>query len=231
MTALPQVWDHDRCPKCLQLESVELDAPQRLCLNCRYEWDADTTTGPLDTTQRLTSADVTAPLYEPGYVDVSEQLAERMAVARAKYVGRAVVYFDAGARGVCTAIDDNGLATIEFGSGFQVEAWPDEFDLLDNEGPSDAVVRELAATDLQVATIIMRAAAETLTIEDGKPRIGLAPDGYLPDDPDVLPVVEHGAAYAVVVLALTAGITPEDLVKASDVLEEAARAAKEATER
>jgi len=249
---IAEPWPVDQCPACLHARSVALDAGGRLCLNCSHEWDPTTTTGPLAVTVDPGAADmIVVPLATPDIATIgpAEQineatataraaakaappadLAAMVAAARAAYIGQTVLYFDAQAEGVVSEVDDTGLVTIDFGSGYSVQVYPDEFSLVAPATIHDATVAAIAEIDLVIGAQIIRAGVAAFATPEPHRTIGVGPEGWLPDDPDARPVIEHGASYAIAALAMACGITNAELLRVADSLETAASAAKEATE-
>lgn len=225
------VWPAERCPSCEQESSVTLAAGGRLCLNCRHEWEPGETTGPLaseGSTFAATSSTTLAVVPDP---PAPTDLAGQVAAARAEYVGRDVIVHELEAAGTVLGVDDDGQAVIEFGSGYHVWCTPDQFSLVEQPNIADEVIAGLLAVDYSIAAQIVRAGASTLTGDGDSRRIGMPPDGFLPDDGDVIPVVEHGASYAVALIAFTYGVSNEHLARIATELDNAAEAAKEATGR
>lgn len=194
------------CPSCGETLMAPLDDLRLLCLSCRTEFDPN---------------DI--PELTP-----EQLMAQEIARARERYVGREVIVFEFEAAGTCTAVDDDGLAEITFGSGFTVLCDPDEFSLVAAEEVPDALVAQIALVDMGVAAQVIRAGANVLDKKDGEWVLGMAPEDWLPRDLDALPVIEHGASYAVALLAQHYGIEPDALDEIANKLDEAARAAGEA---
>lgn len=228
------VWETERCPSCQEVQSVPLAAGGRLCLACRYEWEPAVTTGPLETAS-VTTIGVDVPIdLVPTGADAQADIEAQVAAARAAYVGRRAVVHELEQEGEIESVTDGGYAIVAFGSGFYVACTPDEFSLVDEPAAvvemSDADVVELGSIDLTVAALVVRAAVGSFVEDDAGRRIGLAPNGWLPQDSEAWPVVEHGASYAVAILADLYGITTDQLSAIADSLETAAQAAKEGTE-
>lgn len=223
-------WVFSQCPACRHDNSVELDGATRLCLNCRHEWNSATTTGPLATAPMLDN--VIAPptlavVPDPPAVD---GWANYLSEARSKLVGAKAVYHDAGAEGTITEITDDGFAVLEFGSGFQVFLLPNEFTVTAADVIPDEKIAALASVDMAIAAQVVRAGIAAIETVGDERRLTLAPDGWLPDDAGIMPVVEHGASYAVAIIAINAGISAETLAGMADELDKAAEAAKGASE-
>lgn len=219
-------WDFDRCPKCSQQSSVELDGATRLCLACRHEWNSATTTGPLTTPTAPALAVVpdvpTAPEYVKGLDSFDDYLHE----ARSRLLGAKAVYHEAGAEGIISEVTDDGYAILTFGSGFYVELLPNEFTVVEADVIPDDKITALATTDMSIAAQVLRAASATIETVGEVRRLTLPPGDWLPDEPGVMPVVEHGAAYAVAIVALECGVSSEQLVSMADMLDNAATAAE-----
>lgn len=222
-------WSVETCPHCFKSSSVELDSDARLCLECRHEWapssvTAETFARPIETITPTATVLVAAPDTQ---VDTSAS--GPVTAARSRYLGCEVMVHEVDAVGVITEIDDAGMSTVTFGSGFYIVCAPDEFTVTDAKVIEDETITALATTDMAIAAQVLRAGAATIEDHDGVRHLTLAPDGWLPDEPGVMPVVEHGAAYAIATLATTHGIATEDLLAMADLLDNAADAAKGAT--
>lgn len=222
-------WSVETCPHCFKSSSVELDSDARLCLECRHEWapssvTAETFARPAETVD--VPAPILAAVPEPATGGGAEG---PVTAARSRYLGCEVMVHEVDAVGVITEIDDAGMSTVTFGSGFYIVCAPDEFTVTDAKVIEDETITALATTDMAIAAQVLRAGAATIEDHDGVRHLTLAPDGWLPDEPGVMPVVEHGAAYAIATLATTHGIATEDLLAMADLLDNAADAAKGAT--
>ena len=229
MTAPELAWETDRCPNCLQQNSVQLVGAERLCLACRHEWNPAETTGPNEHRELgALTFDAPAPVEIPPMPPEME-LAAQVANARATFTGRTIVYHDEGVEGVVLEVFDSGYARCDF-DGLELDLLPHEFSLVTDEATiADAVVAELGRIDLTVAARVLEAAAQTIVNTGDARELGLPPDGWLVRDPDAWVVVEHGAAYAVAFLAVQYGIATADLTNIASMLDDAANAAKEAT--
>lgn len=246
-----ETWPVAQCPKCLHAESVALNDTTRLCLqpDCRYEWDPTATSGPLAATaipvpdshkvatvhrfpvsgQEVAEAlRRTEPRVDPD-PEASFDLELQLQRARDAFVGREVVWHNAGEHGVVEAVDDAGLARVAFGSGYFVDLTPDEFSLVEVADVADDTVRMIGSIDLSVAAQVVRAGAAALVEDNGERRIAFPPEGWMPEDAEAIPVIEHGAAYAVAVIANAFGMPTEQLVSIATMLDDAATAAREAT--
>lgn len=153
---------------------------------------------------------------------------------RAQLVGREAVVHDLAATGTIESIGDDGNARVVFGSGYFVEVGPDDITLTELPAPTPTMDEDqqeaLAATSLTIVAQIIRAGQACFVIEDGVRVVGPSPNGYLPDDPDVLPMLEWGAAYTVASLVEAWGITDEQLEATATSFDNAADAARKATE-
>lgn len=219
-------WAPNMCPKCRSTSGTDLGDGIRLCFDCRWEWDPATTTGPIVEPLTVVPDPVVvapeateAPGTSPGSPDP-------LAVIRSNYLGCEVVVNEFDAPGTISEVDDDGFVTVEFGSGYSVRCAPDEFVVTDAQVIADETIEALGTTYLTVAAQVLRAGAATIAGDGESRRLAVPPDGWLPDDPDVMPVIEAGAAYALAALALTAGIANDDILSMADMLDEAAGAAK-----
>lgn len=241
-------WPTEQCPKCREATSVELDARLRLCLHCRHEWEPAKTFGPIeepapDGAGSAFCSECGAPdsephmltcIYSPQLQLVPDQptdyppdeLYAQAVQARSTYLGAVVSCPAIGVRGTIVEITDDGWALVDLGHGHQIDVGPDEFVPIEMDVIPDETIAAIVTTDLTVAAQIIRAGAETIEEHDGGRRLTLAPDGFLPDDPDVMPVVEHGAAYAVALIATQYGISTEQLHNIAEMLDTAAQAAE-----
>jgi hypothetical protein len=144
-------------------------------------------------------------------------------------VGRTVLYWDENVEGEVVAVDDDGYCQVDCG-GLQVFLLPDEFSLVATEDDlEEAQVAAIGILDLTAAALTIRAALDTIDSSDDVRKLGLPPHGWIPADAQAFAIAEHGAAYAVATLALTYGISNDQLSDIAMMLEEAAFAAKEAT--
>lgn len=242
-------WPIEQCPKCLHADSMDLSTGARICLNCSHEWNPATTTGPLAQTSMpepvpaptilvavptITSDEPVAgargadPASAPATAtEESFDLALQVARAREAYVGRRVVYHDVPAEGTVVAVSDEGLATIDFGSGYSVDVTPDEFSLVDEPTEDDATLIAMSHVALTVAAQCIRAAATAIVDGDDGRIIGLAPGSWMVDDPAGLLLNEHGAAYATAMIAIAGGVATDQLLTIAAMVDEAAKAAME----
>lgn len=219
-------WKFDRCPKCNAENSVELDADTRLCLECRHEWAPSVTVGPLVDTP--TDAGVSSPpalqaVPDPRPLDSFDAY---LAEARSRLLGAKATYHDAGVDGTITEVTDDGYAILTFGSGYYVELLPNEFTVVAADVIPDDTITALATTDMNIAAQCLRAAVATLESVGTERRLSMPPEGWLPDDAGAMPVIEHGAAYAIAYLALQYGVATDDLTSMADMLDNAATAAE-----
>lgn len=217
------------CPECGSELHADLSDGRRFCVSCRHEWDP---ANPVEVAQTFADVASHPSATVHGLNDaVSEALdvAAQLEAARARYLGVQVIVHDLGETGTVTEIDDDGIAMVEFASGFYVLCEPDEFSAVETDEIPNETVAAIASTDLAVVAQILRAGAETIAEHDGINTVGMPPDGWLPADPDVMPVIEHGAAYAIAWLATQWGVSPEQLTSAAQAFEDAAMAAREAT--
>jgi len=223
-------WERDRCPACQKQESVELDEVVRLCLNCRHEWEPAHTVGPLRE-QPITTETVPAPLLaavpDP---EPEDEWSRQLREARSRYLGAEVIAHDLEAQGTVIQIDDDGWVRVEFGSGFYVDLLPNEFTVVDADVIPDETIAAIATTGATVAAQMIRAAAQTITQRGDERVMTLAPNDWLPDEPGMMPVIEHGACYAIAYLAIQYGIPTDQLVSIATMLDAAAEAAKGANQ-
>jgi len=150
-----------------------------------------------------------------------------IATARDELVGREAIHFDSESRATITDIDEQGVATLTFGSGYEVFAYPDEFDVLPAVAVDDTTIAAFAETTLTTAARIVFAAVESFTVTDNERRIGVPPEGYLENDPELFWIVEGAAAQAVAGVAYAFGITTEQLRDIATQWTSAAHAAEE----
>lgn len=222
-------WSVETCPNCQKSSSVELDSDARLCLECRHEWAPSSVTAEMFAHPVPRFAEAPTDLAAVPEPAPSGATAGPVTAARSRYLGCEVMVHEVDAIGTITEIDDAGMSTVTFGSGFYIVCAPDEFTVTDARVIEDETITALATTDMAIAAQVLRAGAATIEDHDGVRHLTLAPDGWLPDEPGVMPVVEHGAAYAIATLATTHGIATEDLLAMADLLDNAADAAKGAT--
>lgn len=211
-------WPNDCCPRCLVTDSIELASRLRLCLNCQNEWNPAEVTGPLNESLSVPSESAAASESVPTEFYPESDLDAQLKAAREAYLGRRVIVHDYGEPGKVVEILDNGFAVVEMAAGFMVSLLPDEFSLDESEAALDDAVVMLGSVDITVAALVIKAAIETLVGEGDEQRLGLPPDGWLVPDPEAWLVVEHGAAYAVAVLANMFGITKDQLQEIADKL-------------
>lgn len=246
-----ETWPVAQCPKCLHAESVALNDTTRLCLepDCRHEWDPTVTVAPLaqapipvPDSHKLVAVPA-PPLeaewnpnadYPPDFVasvdpDDTSDLVIQLARARELFVGRDVVCHDLEVTGTVESVDDDGRAHVVFGSGYFVDLTPDEFSLVEVPDVPDTVMGMLADIDMQVAAQVIRAGAAMLIGPDGAREYGPPPEGWLPEEAEAIPVFEHGASYAIAIVALQFGMPTDQLVSIATMLDDAATAAREAT--
>lgn len=215
-------WSAEQCPQCLVAKSVELTDDHRLCLACRHEWHPSTTDGPLDRGESSQALDATASLAAVPDVPEPVAPADPITEARSRFVGATVVVHDLEVEGTITEVHDAGTARVEFGSGYFVDVYPDDFSVIANAPIDDPTAAVMAETYIAVAAQVVRAGAETIQERDGTRRLTLAPSGWLPFEGDEIPVVEHGASYAVAVIATLYGMSKADLFAIADRLEQSA---------
>jgi hypothetical protein len=213
----------------LATDSVELPPDERLCLTCRYEWKPAETTGPLERGEHVAVNTTPAQTPADDVLPAAPDLAAQVAAARAMLTGKTVLYFAEGIEGVVLDVFDTGYAAVEFYPGLILDLLPDEFTPIVDSGIPDDVVTALGAADLQAAAMTVRAAVTTIVTDMGHRRLGIPPAGWAPADLDALTIIEHGAAYAVAVVVLAAGLPTEQLSDIATMLDDAATAAKGAT--
>lgn len=219
-------WTPTDCPKCRASATVELDTDARLCLECRYEWAPSTTTAPFPVSmEEQARAQVPVARAPLDIADVREAPAH-IAAARSRYLGAGVVLPTLSVSGTVTEITGEGFAVVDIADGFDVMVLPDEFTVTEPATVSDETITALATTEMTVAALILRAGAATVVQRGDVFTLGMAPDAWLPDEPGIMPVVEHGAAYAIAILATTAGISTDDLLALASRLDDAAEAAE-----
>jgi hypothetical protein len=219
-------WPATMCPSCQEDMSVELDTDWRMCLRCRHEWHPSTTTGPTEAsaapvTDAVTTALASVPTFAP-----TDALAGYVAQARSTFLGATVLVHELEVQGTVGEITDDGECIVTFGSGYWVEVTPDQFTVMEPAPVDDAFAIQFGSLNMAVAAQVLRAGANTLTGPDDDRRLTVPPEGFLPDDPDALMVIEHGVAYTVAILALTKGIASDDLRALADALDERAELAK-----
>lgn len=219
-------WPLEQCPSCLEAQSVELVPGERLCLHCRHEWEPAKTFGPIDAEGNTKLIPPMLAVVDQPQDYPPDEIDAQVAHARSVFLG-AIVRCDAlGVQGTITEITDAGDAIVHLCDGYEVRVGPDEFAPVDLSVIPDETIAALVTTDLVVAAQIIRAGAETITERDGARRLTLPPDGFLPGDADEMLVIEHGAAYAVALIATQHGIPTAQLVSIAEMLDTAARAAE-----
>lgn len=222
-------WPPEQCPQCLVANSVELTDDLRLCLACRHEWHPSVTDGPLtDSTTAPGPVGVPALVVVPEVAEAAD-IEAQVARARSMFVGATVVVHDLEVEGTIVEVHDAGTARVEFGSGYYVDVYPDDFSVVEPAPIDDRTAQIMAETYLAVAAQVVRAGAETIEERDGTRRLTLAPSGWLPFKGDEIPVVEHGASYAVAVIATLYGMSKQDLLSIADRLEASANRAEGTT--
>lgn len=219
-------WKFDRCPKCNVENSVELDVDTRLCLECRHEWAPSATTGPLANAPTALAAPSVPTLQAVPDPKPLDSFDAYIAEARSRLVGAKATYHDAGAEGTITEVTDDGFAILTFGSGYFVELLPNEFTVTEADVIPDEQITAIATTDMTIAAQCIRAAVETIEAVGSERRLTMPPEGWLPDDAGAMPVIEHGAAYAIAYLALQYGVATDDLTSIATLLDNAAEAAE-----
>lgn len=220
------MWPATVCPSCQEDMSVELDADWRMCLRCRHEWHPSETTGPVvDAPAPILNAVETALASVPTFEPV-DALAGYVEQARSRYLGARVVVHELEVEGVVDEITDDGECVVGFGSGYSVTVTPDAFSVVELSPVTDDFAIQFGTLGMSIAAQIIRAGANTLVGPDDDRRIGVPPEGFLPDDPDALLSIEHGTAYAVAILARTYGLATQDLHTLADGLLSAAEQAK-----
>jgi hypothetical protein len=222
-------WESDRCPNCQQQNSVPLLDGVQLCLACRHEWKPADTSGPVENPTFTTVDTPDVEQYVVPEMPPELQLAAEVARAREQFVGKTVLWWDENQEGEVEEVYDTGYVRVSFG-GLIVDLLPDEFSLVATEDDlEEAQVAAIGILDLTAAALTIRAALDTIDSTGDVRRLGLPPHGWIPADAQAFAIAEHGAAYAVATLALTYGISNDQLSDIAMMLEEAAFAAKEAT--
>lgn len=219
-------WKFDRCPKCSAENSVELDADTRLCLECRHEWAPSTTSGPLDAAGAGAVMPPVPTLQAVPDPKPADPFADYLTEARSRLLGAKATYHEAGVDGTITEVTDDGYAILTFGSGYYVELLPNEFTVVEADVIPDAQITAIATVDITIAAQCLRAAVATIEAVGEERRMTMPPEGWLPDDAGAMPVIEHGAAYAIAYLALQYGVATDDLTSMADMLDNAATAAE-----
>ncbi len=219
-------WPIEVCPECREASSVELDASSRLCLACRHEWNPiDLASTPYERPVETLESPVPYLAVVADHADIAETPAH-IAQARSRYLGMLVALPDLGVSGVITEVAADGWVNVELDATYDVLVTPDEFTILDAAVIADDVVTALATTDMAVAAQILRAGAATIRGAGNQRELTLPPDGWLPDEAGLMPVIEHGAGYAVALVAISAGVSTDDLLSLAQGLDDAAEAAK-----
>lgn len=223
------------CPQCGAAETVAMSDGTRLCLSCRNEYDP-TTAPPFAQAQlppalepvsppgdNVDAQNATAPQGAPTAVgDVlgppAEIVAEREAQAALDAMIGTQVVLEGGQVARVRGFPDDDHMTVSTNDDDKMSEWFD-VDLNDvvrsvDTAPvvvdvDDDTARALAAVNVAVAGLVLRAGVATLAGDDDNVQLITPPTGWLPLDADALPALEQGVAYAVAVLLFTFKIDRE----------------------
>ena len=241
------------CPYCGADALIDL-TERVLCGNCRKEWAADSPPSVLDAGRELVGDIDTAlagidldatvrPEAMPNTETLDDVLGAPDDVAAAdagqaaldELIGTQVV-LEGGQVATIVDFPDDDHIRVEFRSGDDVIEWRnvDMGDVVRSVLPApeqvdvdEPTAEALARANATVAILALRAGLATLDFGTDPVGIIQPPDGWLPDDPGMLPTIEQGVAYAVAVLV--AGLhLPADLVES--IVEGLASYAQQGTE-
>lgn len=214
------------CPSCKATNSVDLEPPIRLCLECRAEWNPAEVVPTLDelVDAELGPDEATTPL--PGFPGGDPVPAEVVQAAREAWDARPgpdgtvtppsdwsgffvrdTLHPERGT--LLVTVDDGGEGLeLSDSNGRSYVAGRSTMDFLGDEpiGPGELVAGQEGAELIPLAPIIFAVAGLALeagvdaVAEDGERELYNPRIGWLPPPCDGVPEVEQGIAYAVAIL-------------------------------
>ena len=214
------------CPECGHDNGVNLADDNRLCFDCRHEWNpadvdwqavsllqklsADAPSDAMETmalgTEALTGTVIPErlPPSEPTDIDPTtewETIKERL---ETQLVGREITWNKGDMGGTVYAINDDGEAEIHGADGIDYTLDANELDpILDAPELVDMdaeTVAALGSAQLVMAGLALSAGLRTVAPEGARNPLLPPPSGWLPNDKDSIPIIESGVAYAVAML-------------------------------
>lgn len=209
--------DETRCPDCGADHSLPL-TDGRLCLDCRNEWDPATVDWSTlrHVAPGAVEVAVDAVLQPPDDV----QRARDAQAAVDALVGREVVLEGGQHATIVELIDDDWVRVALDDGREEAVTWDTIQRTIESPGSSrvevdlpDDVAAGLAGTAVRMASLVLEAGASTVTDSPDGPTIGTPPQGWLPAETDIMPMVEMGAAFAVATMIVTLGIPAEEVVR------------------
>lgn len=226
------------CPACGRDDAIDLDSGDKLCLNCRNEWNprvAATTTQVavpppvLDADDRIDVADILAAtsiedVLAPALTGEELMRDHGMHVVHLPkaddLLGKFVECDQDGRVGLVAATEGDSHIEVEFDTGgrlwlavHDVTVMPDDYEPTTseegNEGDADNAPH--VPTIATVASLVLVVGCEA--VADDEERSLLNPRiGWLPPPASDIPEVEQGAAYAVATLIRFYGLPKEEIM-------------------
>lgn len=233
------------CPQCGKADAIDLDSGDRLCLNCRNEWDPKrkhampTTAFEPEATRLQDKYDIAQILNAPTVADVlgtpPRDIVDMAVINKQLPEGappieewpEQFVRTSGGDVLLVTEVMPNGLirGRDRWGTEYEVGWWTvtylgdDPAEALDMSG----VVGEVSAEPVIPAVLAVAGLALTVGLqaisEDEEVGLTHAPIGWLPPPANECPEAEQGVAYAIALLIRIFGIDKEQVAKlASNLL-------------
>lgn len=192
------------CPNCHSTEGVALTPTNRLCFDCRHEWN------PADAPPlALVPEPPAAPTVDDVLGPPDGVVAERDAQARLDALIGTEVILEGGQRAAIFSFDDDDTVTVlvTYDDGHVDPMQVNFNDIVRSIEPARPVVElpdadalALASTVGTVAALTLRAGIAMIEGEHPNRTIGLPPTGWLPDEKGTIAITEQGVAYAVAIL-------------------------------
>lgn len=232
------------CPQCQSEQGVPMSDGTRLCLSCRNEWDpsrpqlvaqAPTPPAPApmsppednDATTRAAVPPGAPPTVDDVLGPPAEVLAEREAQARLDAMVGTQVVLEGGQVATIVGFPDDDHVEVSFAGevdGFDgaVVDFNDVVRSIDAPPPvadvDDETAHGLAAVNMTIAGLVLRAGVASIAGEYPNAELLTPPSGWLDLDPDMIPALEQGCAYAVAFLIHAYSIDREVIEQMADML-------------
>lgn len=201
------------CPQCGNGTTAPLVNGNRYCPSCQLDWDpADPPTFDVPHVPEIVDLDPDGPPLLRAVDTVVAADADPETVL-ADLVGNRVVLVD-GRTATIVGFPDEDSMTVELTDGDVVDV--DYNDVRGSaeplpvpEVPDDDTQVAIGRAALSVAGMVLEAAAASLAIEETGWVLLIPPTGWTPPEADVIPVLEQGAAYAVMTLMAAYELDPD----------------------
>lgn len=230
------------CPECGDGDTMHTADGGALCFACRHEWNpAEVVAIPLDrlgVTAVLTVADVLGPpagiddlIIDTPTVDdahvwgTDDEADDDTAQARMDALVGGTATLEGGQYARVIAFPDADHVIVELAGGEQVTVNFADVDRimpptparqLDVDPEDVAVAQAVADGVTNIAGLLIKAAVASIVGEGDTAQIVNGPEGFLPAEPEMFPIVEQAAVHACATLIVMSGLDPAALVAAVD---------------